>query len=83
MLSTPLDAFVFTTIIACLIFFAAIYSRSPVLGSFSGLLMILIGLYGLDYGLTPIGRPLSVGISFTVIGVGLFFFLSAIVDYIR
>jgi len=82
MLSTPLDAFIFVSILASLIFFAAIYSRSPIIGSFSGLLLIFAGFYGLIYGLTPIQQPISTGMCFTVIGIGLYFFLSAIVDYI-
>jgi len=83
MLSTPLDAFIFFGIVASMVFIAAVVAKSPVLGAFSGLMFLLDGVYGLVSNLTPITAPMSVAISFAVLGLGLFLFLQAAVEGVR
>jgi len=83
MLSTPLDAFIFFGIVTSMVFIAAVVARSPILGAFSGLMFILDGVYGLVSNLTPITSPMSQGVSFAVIGLGLFLFLQAAVEEMR
>jgi hydrogenase/urease accessory protein HupE len=80
MLSTPLDAFIFMGMIASIIFIAAVIAKSPILGSFAGLMYVLDGIYGLVNNLTPVTTPMSQGISFSVLGLGLFLFLQAAVE---
>ncbi len=80
MLSTPLDAFVFLSIVASIVFIAAVVAKSAVLGSFAGLMYILDGVYGLVSNLTPVTAPMSSAISFSVIGLGLFLFLRAAIE---
>ena len=80
MLSTPLDAFVFLSIVASIVFIAAVVAKSAVLGSFAGLMYILDGVYGLVSNLTPVTAPMSSAISFSVIGLGLFLFLQAAIE---
>jgi len=83
MLSTPLDAFIFFGVIDAMIFIAAVIAKSPILGAFSGLMLILDGIYGLTNNLTPITAPMSTGIAFSVIGLGLFLFVQAAVEVSR
>jgi len=77
MLSTPLDAFIFVSILASLIFFAAIYTDKPVLAIFSGLVAIYAFVCTYIYSRIPTLNPL-VGVCIIVVGVWLDIFLMSI-----
>ena len=83
MISTPIDAFVFLSIIGMLIVLAGVVAKSAILGAFAGVLFLINGAYALSNTttLTPVPSPISTGLGILSMGFGLYLFLLAAVEH--